>query len=114
MRMQRELMSLLKRELVVEILIDNTEVVRLGKGQLVAVRQLKLVVVVALHIQRSRVRLVALPQGQLPAAMVAMVVVVFVPENQLVVSVMVPQTQVMVVRLAKHKFMVVLVGLAQD
>jgi hypothetical protein len=74
MWMQRELMSLLKRELVVQILID-TEVVRLSKSQLVALRQLKLVVVVALHIQCSRVPLMALPQSQLPA-MVAMVVMV--------------------------------------
>jgi hypothetical protein len=104
MWVQGKLMSLLKRELVVDILI-NFEVVRLSKSQLMAVRQLKLVVVVT-HIQRSGVPLV---ESQLPA-----VVVVFVPEDQLMVVIMVPQPQVMVVRQAKYKFMVVLLGLAQD
>ena len=106
MWMQRELMSLLERELVVQILID-TEVVRLSKSQLVALRQLKLVVVVALHIQCSRVPLMALPQSQLPAVM-AMVVMVM-PEDELVIVVVVPQPQVVVVRLAEDKFVVVLV-----
>jgi hypothetical protein len=105
MWVQGKLMSQLKRELVVDILI-NFEVVLLSKSQLMAVRQLKLVVVVALHIQRSGVPLV---ESQLPA-----VVVVFVPEDQLMVVIMVPQPQVMVVRQAKYKFMVVLLGLAQD
>lgn len=108
MWMQCEFMSLLKCELVIQILID-AKVVRLSKSQLVAVRQLKLIVVVALHIQCSGVPLMALPQSQLPA-----MVVVVVPEYQLVIVVMVPQPQVMVVRLAKYKFMVVFMGLAQD
>lgn len=103
--MQRELMSLLERELIIQILID-TEVVRLSKSQLVALRQLKLVVVVALHIQCSRVPLMALPQSQLPT--VDMVVMVM-PEDELVIVVVVPQPQVMVVRLAEDKFVVVLV-----
>ena len=105
MWMQRELMSLLERELVIQILID-TEVVRLSKSQLVALRQLKLVVVVALHIQCPRVSLMALPQSQLPT--VDMVVMVM-REDKLVIVVVVPQPQVMVVRLAEDKFVVVLV-----
>jgi len=105
MWMQRELMSLLERELVIQILID-TEVVRLSKSQLVALRQLKLVVVVALHIQCPRVSLMALPQSQLPT--VDMVVMVM-PEDELVIVVVVPQPQVVVVRLAEDKFVVVLV-----
>ena len=103
MWLQCELMSLLERELI-EILI-NTQVVRLGKRQLVALRQVKLVMVVALHFQFQcpRVPLMALPQSQL--ADVVAVVVMVVPEDQLVVVIVV---------VAEDELVVVLVRLAQD
>ena len=104
MWLQRELMSLLERELV-EILI-NTQVVRLGKCQLVTLRQVKLIMAVALHFQFQcpRVPLMALPQSQLAgvvAVVVVVVVVMVVPEDELVVVlVRLAQDELVVVRVA--------------
>ena len=113
MWLQRELMSLLERELV-EILI-NTQVMRLGKCQLVTLRQVKLVMAVALHFQFQcpRVPLMALPQSQLAGVVAVVVVVMVVPEDQLVVViVVVPEDELVVVlvRLAQDELVIVRVA----
>uniref|UniRef100_A0A0A9CRQ7 Uncharacterized protein n=1 Tax=Arundo donax TaxID=35708 RepID=A0A0A9CRQ7_ARUDO len=98
--LQRELMGLLKRELI-KVLI-NSQVVCLSESQLVAPRQVK----------HAGIPLVALPQSELTGV----AVVVVVPEDQLVaVIVVVPEPQVVVVlvRLAQDEVVVVRVAEAE-